>query len=1398
MSRGVSRAFIVVALGAAAAFGAGCSSESGSGPKSNTGSIGLALQLANGETLSSVSYAITGPSSFSRMGSIDTSKSATLSTLIGGLPAGTGFSVALDGTAMGGSTHCTGVAPFDVVAHATTAVTVRLSCREPSRTGSVFINGTLNVCPVMDGTSASPAEVVVGSSLALAAAARDLDAGPSAMTYHWTATGGTLSAADVANPSLTCTSVGAVMVTVTVTDGDCSDTGMLTVTCTAAGAGFHTMDLSRYHRIARYDLPEPTRTMAPAGSLLAQEASSVTYNWDTDTLFVTGDGGTSVVQVSKTGALINSMSLAPGSSPQGTEFYDTEGISYVGGGKFVLNEERNRQVNLFTYVAGGTLHRADVQTVKLGTTIGNVGLEGVTFDPKTGHFIFVKEKDPQSIFETGIDFVAGTATNGSPTADESVDLFSPALVNTLDLSDVFALSLLPSLTGDPTYDQLLILSQESGKIVQVDRSGSVTHTLTIVADAGDTISVPDMTMEGLTMDRDGFLYVVNENGGGDASHPQLWVFAPSTATNVAPTAVSLTGAVTSLPENTNTMAAVHLADLSIIDDGLGDNTLSLSGADASSFQIIGTALFLKAGTSLNHTTKPSYSISVNVDDTSVGATPDASALYTLAITAAGGGGPINLAVTEVAAWSSGNSPLGADWFEVTNLGTSAVDVAGWTMDDSSGASATSVPMNGISSIAPGESVIFIETAAAADLAAKAQAFVDLWFGGTAPAGLQIGNYFGSGVGLSTGGDGLNLFDTGGTVRASVSFGASPGAAPFATFDNAAGLNNAAIATLSVVGQNGAFVPPGDSSEIGSPGTIAQGATPIVGVTALDGTASETAGDTGVFRFTRSGSTTSAMTIVYSIATGAGQATAGDYTPSLTGSQLIPAGAASVDVTITPVDDATVEGSETLTLTLSDTGSYDVGPNGGATITITDNDVANAAPTAVTLSNTVTAISETADVSSHVRVADLAVTDDGQGTNDLSLSGTDAASFELVGASLYLKAGTALNHNAKPTLAVTVAVDDATVGATPDATVNFTLTVAAAPSALVISEVAPWSSGNSPMAADWFEVTNTGSTAVNVTGWKVDDNSHAFASALALNGVTSIAPGEAVIFIESATPAAAVSAFTSLWLGSSPARVPQVGTYTGSGIGLGTGGDEVVLFDSAGNMMTGVAFGASPGASPFATFDNHAGAGSNTLPLPVISALSATGVNGAYVAPGDASEIGSPGIGNVGRLLITEVSPWSSSGTSYNADWFEVTNVGGSPVTLTGARMDDNSNAFASAVPMVGVTSIAPGQSAVFVEGTSATATTMQAAWFGASPPAGFQIGSYTGSGVGLSTTADAVNVYDSTGKLLANVSFGTATTGRTFDNVAGLATVTALSTAGTNGAFLAPDGIETGSPGTTR
>lgn len=294
------------------------------------------------------------------------------------------------------------------------------------------------------------------------------------------------------------------------------------LSASAAGA---TVDLSTYQRIARYDLPEPTRTAAPPGSVLAQEASSVTYDRDTDSLFVVGDGGTSIVQVTKTGQLIDSMTLAAGTSPQGTTFYDPEGLTYVGNGQFVMTEERYRQANLFTYAPGTTLGASGAQAVKLGTTIGNIGIEGMTYDPATGGFIAVKESGPQGIFLTTIDFAGGVASNGSPTTINSIDLFNPALLGLADLADVFSLSNLSFLNGDPDYQNILVLSQESGRVVETDRAGNVLSSLTIQNDLGD-ISVVSQQHEGLTMDQNGYLYLVSENGGGDINRPQLWVYAP--------------------------------------------------------------------------------------------------------------------------------------------------------------------------------------------------------------------------------------------------------------------------------------------------------------------------------------------------------------------------------------------------------------------------------------------------------------------------------------------------------------------------------------------------------------------------------------------------------------------------------------------------------------------------------------------------------------------------------------------------------------------------------------------------------------------------------------------------------------------------------------------------------
>jgi len=198
--------------------------------------------------------------------------------------------------------------------------------------------------------------------------------------------------------------------------------------------------------------------------------------------------------------------------------------------------------------------------------------------------------------------------------------------------------------------------------------------------------------------------------------------------------------------------------------------------------------------------------------------------------------------------------------------------------------------------------------------------------------------------------------------------------------------------------------------------------------------------------------------------------------------------------------------------------------------------------------------------------------------------------------------------------------------------------ASAVGSIVISEVAPWSSGNSPLGADWFEVTNTGTSAVNIAGWKVDDSMPTFATAIALNGITSIAAGESVIFIETTSPATTADTFRALWFGSSPPANLQIGSYSGAGIGLSTSGDEVNLFDSSGVLQANVSFGSSPGSAPFATFNNADGL------TGAISTLSTVGVNAAFAAFNDANEIGSPGT-TISKLIVSEVAPWSSGNSS---------------------------------------------------------------------------------------------------------------------------------------------------------
>jgi hypothetical protein len=244
---GKSPRMTVLALGALCAFAAGPLGCGGSKPAEmaemepgtevdDSGALALTLQIAPTVTLASASYIITGSGGFTRPGTIDLSAARSLSAVISGLVAGSGYSIALTSTSTNGATSCAGAAIFDVAVRATTAVNVALDCHEAPRNGAITVVGSLNVCPKIDALSATPTQATVGATVALTASAHDPDAAPNPLVYKWTATSGTFDDAFARNPTFTCAVAGAATITLTVNDSDlsagCPDAVTTQVTCT--------------------------------------------------------------------------------------------------------------------------------------------------------------------------------------------------------------------------------------------------------------------------------------------------------------------------------------------------------------------------------------------------------------------------------------------------------------------------------------------------------------------------------------------------------------------------------------------------------------------------------------------------------------------------------------------------------------------------------------------------------------------------------------------------------------------------------------------------------------------------------------------------------------------------------------------------------------------------------------------------------------------------------------------------------------------------------------------------------------------------------------------------------------------------------------------------------------
>ncbi len=243
-----------------------------------------------------------------------------------------------------------------------------------------------------------------------------------------------------------------------------------------------------------------------SGGISGLEASAVTYAADRNSLFFLGDEGTGVIETSLTGQTLGYMDFNWAGT--GSTKHDTEGLTYIGNGKLVVSEERLQDAYQFDYRDKGIATLADNFVSMSDTEVKNSGIEGISYDPRDGSFVTVKQESPQAVNAGTLTFSAamgglpsdlpkqGVSPNGGGLST-MVEAFNPLSLGLSTLSDVQTLGILGS-------DDLLILSLGSRKLVTTDRSGNLLSTLDL------SMILTNNGIEGVSIDANGTIYLVAE------------------------------------------------------------------------------------------------------------------------------------------------------------------------------------------------------------------------------------------------------------------------------------------------------------------------------------------------------------------------------------------------------------------------------------------------------------------------------------------------------------------------------------------------------------------------------------------------------------------------------------------------------------------------------------------------------------------------------------------------------------------------------------------------------------------------------------------------------------------------------------------------------------------------
>ncbi|WP_053148862.1 SdiA-regulated domain-containing protein [Pseudomonas sp. P97.38] len=223
----------------------------------------------------------------------------------------------------------------------------------------------------------------------------------------------------------------------------------------------------------------------PLPGMEKDEASDVTYNPQTKTLFAVMGKNPFLVELTVQGEVLRKMPLVGWSNP--------EGVTYMENGLLAITDERDHSLSIIQVDANTReLNSAAFPRYDLGASKNqNKGFEGIVWDPRNQQLVLGEERPPALYTwkSDGSQLLKG---------DKQIHVS-----NELDLRNLSALAV------DPRTGHMLVLSADSHLLLELDEKGEQVSFMTLLGGFNglkDTIP----RAEGVTVDEAGNLYMVSE------------------------------------------------------------------------------------------------------------------------------------------------------------------------------------------------------------------------------------------------------------------------------------------------------------------------------------------------------------------------------------------------------------------------------------------------------------------------------------------------------------------------------------------------------------------------------------------------------------------------------------------------------------------------------------------------------------------------------------------------------------------------------------------------------------------------------------------------------------------------------------------------------------------------